>query len=124
MAIESSRGVLSIVLRSDACSVEKLGEYAGKVWEEGSYMEYIYKTQGTCSTEIKLNIEGDVITNVSFVGGCHGNLQAIPCLVEGLTVEEIEKKIAGIHCGYKQTSCADQLAKACRAAYEQQKAMQ
>ena len=87
-------------------------------------MEYIYKTQGTCSTEIKLNIEGNVITNVSFLGGCHGNLQAIPCLVEGLTVEEIEKKIAGIHCGHKQTSCADQLAKACRAAYEQQKAMQ
>ena len=87
-------------------------------------MEYVYKTQGTCSTEIKLNIEGNVITNVSFIGGCHGNLQAIPRLVEGLTVEEIEKKVAGIHCGHKQTSCADQLAKACRAAYEKQKAMQ
>lgn len=83
-------------------------------------MEYIYKTKGTCSTEIKLNIDGDRITNVSFMGGCNGNLKAIRALVEGCTVEEIEGKLAGITCGYKQTSCADQLAKACRAAYESQ----
>mgnify|MGYP001054033151 FL=1 len=84
-------------------------------------MEYIYKTKGTCSTQIKLNIENDVVTDVSFTGGCNGNLKAIPALVNGLTVDEIEKKLSGITCGFKQTSCGDQLAKACRAAYEAQK---
>ncbi|MCM1187472.1 MAG: TIGR03905 family TSCPD domain-containing protein [Lachnoclostridium sp.] len=83
--------------------------------------EYIYKTQNTCSSEIKLNIDGNIITNISFTGGCNGNLQAIPRLVDGWTVEEIEKKLSGIICGNRQTSCADQLAKACRAAYEAQK---
>ena len=68
-------------------------------------MEYIYKTKGTCSKQIKLNIEGNIVT-------------AIPALVNGLTVEEIEKKLSGIQCGFKQTSCGDQLAKACREAYE------
>ncbi len=84
-------------------------------------MEYIYKTKGTCSTQIKLNIDGDVVTDVSFTGGCNGNLKAIPALVNGLTVDEIEKKLSGITCGFKQTSCGDQLAKACREAYECQK---
>ncbi|MDE6888846.1 MAG: TIGR03905 family TSCPD domain-containing protein [Eubacterium sp.] len=84
-------------------------------------MEYIYKTKGTCSTQIKLNIEGDVVTDVSFTGGCNGNLKAIPALVDGLTVDEIEKKLSGITCGFKQTSCGDQLARACREAYECQK---
>lgn len=83
-------------------------------------MEYIYKTKGTCSSQIKLNIDGDVVTDVSFTGGCNGNLKAIPALVNGLTVDEIEKKLAGITCGFKQTSCGDQLAKACREAYEHQ----
>lgn len=83
--------------------------------------EYIYKTQNTCSSEIKLNIDGNVITNISFTGGCNGNLKAIPLLVDGWTVEEIEKKLSGVICGRRQTSCADQLAKACRAAYEAQK---
>ena len=84
-------------------------------------MEYIYKTKGTCSTQIKLNIDGDVVTDVSFTGGCNGNLKAMPALVNGLTVDEIEKKLSGITCGFKQTSCGDQLAKACREAYECQK---
>lgn len=83
-------------------------------------MEYIYKTMGTCSSEIKLNITGDVITNVSFTGGCSGNLKAIPRLIDGWTVEEIEGKLSGVTCGHKQTSCADQLARACRAALEAQ----
>lgn len=87
-------------------------------------MRYTYKTKGTCSTEIRLNIEGDRITDVSFTGGCNGNLKAIPALVDGLTVEEIEGKLSGITCGWKGTSCGDQLARACRAAYEAQKGMQ
>lgn len=84
-------------------------------------MEYVYKTKDTCSSEIQLNIEGNVVTNISFTGGCNGNLKAIPILVDGMTVEEIEGKLAGIVCGRRPTSCADQLAKACRAAYEAQK---
>lgn len=81
-------------------------------------MEYIYKTKGTCSTKISLEIQGDTIHNVKFTGGCHGNLQAIPKLVEGLTVDEIEKRVKGISCNGRGTSCADQLAIACREAYE------
>lgn len=84
-------------------------------------MEYIYKTKGTCSKEIRFNIDGDVITNVVFTGGCDGNLKAVPRLVEGLTVEQIESKIKGIQCGFKNTSCADQLAIAVREAYEASK---
>ena len=57
-------------------------------------MDYKYKTKMVCSQEIRFNIEGNVITNVSFIGGCNGNLKAISKLVDGMTVEEIEAKIA------------------------------
>lgn len=83
-------------------------------------MHYDYKTQNTCSRMISFDIDGDVIRNVRFFGGCDGNLKAIPALVEGLTVQEIESKLSGITCGMKSTSCGDQLAKAVRAAYEEQ----
>ncbi|MCM1284457.1 MAG: TIGR03905 family TSCPD domain-containing protein [Muribaculaceae bacterium] len=89
--------------------------------EKKTVREYIYKTKDTCSSEIRLNIDGNVITNVSFTGGCNGNLKAIPRLVDGWTVEEIESKLSGVICGRRQTSCADQLARACREAYEAQK---
>lgn len=82
-------------------------------------MEYIYTTQNTCSRNIKLNIEGNVVTNIEFLGGgCNGNLKAIPKLIDGWTVEQIEEKCAGITCGRRPTSCADQLAHAVREAYE------
>ncbi|MCI7131570.1 MAG: TIGR03905 family TSCPD domain-containing protein [Lachnospiraceae bacterium] len=81
-------------------------------------MSYTYKTSGTCSSQIQLDLDGDVVHNVKFTGGCDGNLKAIPALVEGLTVAEVEQKIGGIRCGFKNTSCGDQLAKACRAALE------
>ena len=71
--------------------------------------------------KIELELDGNVVHNVKFTGGCHGNLQAIPKLVEGLTVEEVEARIKGIKCGFKNTSCGDQLAIACREAYEAQK---
>lgn len=77
-----------------------------------------YKTQDTCSQLISLDIDGDRVYNVSFTGGCNGNLKAIPILVEGMTVEQIEKKLSGVLCGRRPTSCADQLTKAVRAAYE------
>lgn len=81
-------------------------------------MTYTYTTKGTCSSKIELELEGNIVHNVKFTGGCPGNLQAIPQLVEGLTVEEVEAKIGGIRCGGRPTSCGDQLARACREAYE------
>ena len=84
-------------------------------------MSYIYKTKGTCSRQIDLEINDNIVTNVVFYGGCDGNLKAIPRLVEGMTVEEVERRISGIHCGMKNTSCGDQLAKALREAYDAQK---
>lgn len=81
-------------------------------------MRYTYKTKGTCSSKIEFDIDNDVITDVTFTGGCNGNLQAVRSLVDGLTVDQIEKKIRGIRCGMKGTSCPDQLAKAVREAYE------
>lgn len=81
-------------------------------------MHYTYKTKGTCSQQIEFDLNGDVVTNVSFLGGCNGNLKAISSLVEGMTVEDVEKKVAGIQCGFKGTSCADQLSIALKEAYE------
>ncbi len=82
-------------------------------------MSYLYKTKGTCSSLIEVELDGNIVKNVRFTGGCNGNLQAIPKLVEGMTVEEVEKRISGISCNGKGTSCGDQLAKALRAAYEE-----
>lgn len=78
---------------------------------------YEYKTHGTCSRLISLDLDGDTVHNVRFVGGCDGNLKAIPALVEGLTVDEIAQKLSGIRCGVKNTSCGDQLAQAVQSAY-------
>ena len=72
-----------------------------------------------CSQQISFNIDGNIITNVSFLGGCNGNLKAISKLVDGMTVEEIEAKLKGNTCGRRPTSCADQLAKAVRKAYDE-----
>ena len=81
-------------------------------------MNYVYKTSGTSSSEINYDNNGDVVSNVSFTGGCNGNLQAVSRLVDGQTVDWIESKVKGIKCGFKPTSCGDQLAKAVREAYE------
>lgn len=75
-------------------------------------MEYTYKTSGTCSREISFEVEDGKVKNVSFYGGCNGNLKGIGSLVEGMEVDEVIKKLEGIKCGFKQTSCPDQLAKA------------
>lgn len=83
-------------------------------------MRYSYKTQGTCAMQINFDINENVISNVEFIGGCNGNLKAISKLVDGFTVEQIEEKLLGNTCGFKSTSCADQLAKAVRKAYEEQ----
>ncbi len=81
-------------------------------------MDFSYRTQGVCSQQINLHIDGNVITNVKFIGGCNGNLKAISKLVDGMTVEQIEAKLKGNTCNMKPTSCADQLCLAVRAAYE------
>ncbi len=81
-------------------------------------MRYIYNTQYTCARQISFDLEGNTVKNIEFYGGCNGNLKAIAKLLEGATVEEINEKLAGNTCGGKPTSCADQLAKAVKEAYE------
>jgi uncharacterized protein (TIGR03905 family) len=71
-----------------------------------------YKTSGTCSTAIDIQLDGDVIRSVAFTGGCNGNLQGISRLVEGMKVEDAITRLKGIRCGFKNTSCPDQLARA------------
>ncbi|MBR5342299.1 MAG: TIGR03905 family TSCPD domain-containing protein [Oscillospiraceae bacterium] len=83
-------------------------------------MNYTYKTRDVCSTQIDFRLEGDRVHDVRFTGGCNGNLKAIGILVEGMTVDEIDGKLRGNSCGGRPTSCADQLAKAVRAAWERQ----
>ena len=76
-------------------------------------MEVTYKTQGTCARSITFTKNDDgTITNISFEGGCNGNLKAISKLCDGMKAEEIVSKLKGNICGFKSTSCADQLAKA------------
>ncbi|MBQ7821628.1 MAG: TIGR03905 family TSCPD domain-containing protein [Clostridia bacterium] len=84
-------------------------------------MRYEFKTQNTCAQLICFDINGDVITNIEFMGGCNGNLKAIAKLLEGSTVDEIEKKLLGNTCGRRPTSCTDQLAIAVRKAYNETK---
>ncbi len=78
---------------------------------------YDYLTANTCSNVISLDLDGNAVHNIQFMGGCNGNLKAISLLLEGKTVEEIENKLTGVLCGKRPTSCSDQLAKAVRAAY-------
>ena len=82
-------------------------------------MRYNYKTQIVCAQIISFDIDDDVISNIEFLGGCNGNLKAIAKLVDGWTVDKIEEYLRGNTCGPRPTSCADQLAKAVRAAYNE-----
>ena len=75
-------------------------------------MEFTYKTSGTCSREIHFEVEDNKVKNIQFLGGCHGNLQGIGKLAEGMDADELIARLKGIRCGMKQTSCPDQLAKA------------
>lgn len=78
-----------------------------------------YKTHGVCSSMIHVELDGDKIKDVDFVGGCNGNLQGISSLVKGMKVEDAIERLDGIKCGSKATSCPDQLAKALREAIAQ-----
>ena len=74
----------------------------------------IYKTKGVCSQAIDIQVEDGIVQSVSFQGGCHGNLQGIGALVKGMKVEDVISRLEGIRCGFKNTSCPDQLAQALR----------
>lgn len=75
-------------------------------------MKYSYKTNGTCSVKVNFDVTDGIVSDVSFVGGCNGNLKGISSLVEGMRIDEVIDRLEGIRCGFKQTSCPDQLASA------------
>ena len=80
-------------------------------------MRYTYYTQGTCSSQIDMEVDDQgILSDVTFYGGCHGNLQGISVLVRGMKASDVISKLQGIRCGYKNTSCPDQLATALRQA--------
>ena len=73
---------------------------------------YEYKTSGTCSSKIHFDIKDGKVSSVSFEKGCNGNLKALSILVEGMDAGEVVKKLKGLECGSRKTSCSDQLARA------------
>ena len=83
-------------------------------------MKHTYKTKGVCASMIEFDLVNGNVYNVKFFGGCDGNLKAISKLVEGMSAEKIEQKLKGNKCGWKNTSCADQLAIAVREALDSQ----
>ena len=78
-------------------------------------MSYVYKTKGTCSSQIEVELDGDIVKDVKFTGGCNGNLKAIPRLVEGMKAEDAIERMEGTTCGPRPTSCPDQIAQALKA---------
>lgn len=83
-------------------------------------MSYSFKTQGVCSRNISFDIRDGRVWNVRFDGGCNGNTQGIAGLVDGMKVDEVIRRLSGIKCGFKNTSCPDQLAKALQKANTQE----
>lgn len=75
-----------------------------------------YQTQGVCSSAISFDVIDNKVCNVKFTGGCNGNTQGVAVLVEGMDINEAIKRLEGIHCGFRDTSCPDQLAKALKSA--------
>lgn len=75
-------------------------------------MEFAYKTKGVCSRTIYIDVDGNTVKSVRFEGGCNGNTKGISSLVEGMQVDEVIKRLDGIKCGFKNTSCPAQLAEA------------
>lgn len=82
---------------------------------------YTYYTRGVCSSKMEIELENGKIKNVSITGGCNGNLQGVSRLVEGMEAEEAIRRLKGIRCGAKQTSCPDQLSIALEEALAEQK---
>ena len=85
-------------------------------------MQHIYNTQGTCSRQIIIDVDdNDIVENVTFVGGCNGNTKGISSLVKGMNIDEVITKLQGITCGFRPTSCPDQLATALKQIKEKKK---
>ena len=83
-------------------------------------MKYSYPTRYICPSQINFELDGQTVKNISFKGGCNGNLKAIAKLLDGQSVDYIEEMLLGNTCGRKPTSCADQLARAVRDAYDKE----
>lgn len=81
-------------------------------------MTYTYRPKGVCSQQIIIDLNDDVIESIKVLGGCHGNLQGISALVRGMKAQEAIERLRGIRCGFKTTSCPDQIAKALEEALE------
>ena len=81
--------------------------------------QFTFRPQGVCSQLIEIETEGNIIQDVRFTGGCNGNLQGISAILKGMTVENAIDRLSGIRCGFKDTSCPDQLSKALKAMQEQ-----
>ncbi len=81
--------------------------------------QFTFRPQGVCSQLIEIETEGNIIRDVRFTGGCNGNLQGISALLKGMTVEDAIDRLSGIRCGFKDTSCPDQLSRALKAMQEQ-----
>ena len=75
-------------------------------------MKYTYIPKGVCSQQIILDVENGIVNDLKVIGGCNGNLKGITSLVKGMKVEDVIKKLKGIKCGFKETSCPDQISKA------------
>lgn len=82
-------------------------------------MTYSYKPHGVCARGISFDIEDNIVKNIKFSGGCSGNTQGVSALAEGMDANELMERLAGIRCGFKSTSCPDQLAKAVAKALEE-----
>lgn len=81
-------------------------------------MKFTYYPKGVCSRQIDLEVENDIIKDVKFTGGCNGNLKGIGALVKGMSVDDAMERLSGIKCGFKETSCPDQLAQALKSIKE------
>jgi len=83
-------------------------------------MEHTFIPRGVCTTRITFDLDGNILKNVHFTGGCNGNAKAVSALVEGMTVDQVKERLSGIQCGFKSTSCSDQLVKGLIEAEEEQ----
>lgn len=85
-------------------------------------MKHVFSPRGVCPTSLEFELDGNIVKNISFRGGCNGNLKAIAALAEGMTVDQVKERLLGITCGFKSTSCSDQLAQALIKASEEDQA--
>ena len=85
-------------------------------------MKYNFAQKGVCSSKVEFELDGDIVRNVRFTGGCNGNLKALAAMAEGMDAHEVAERLKGITCGFKKTSCSDQFAHSLEKALEQEKA--